>query len=105
MVWKVKRVQCGGPMDQHDGLWLDGHTTSNPEFSGRTLEFKFKLRRNILAKHLHIFWQCGTVEDSNNYQYIINRSYMKLLSVLFTGHRCSCHCHCFLSHLVATVAS
>jgi hypothetical protein len=67
MVWKVKRVQRGGPMDQHDGLWLDGDTTSNPEFSGRTLEFKFKFRRNILAKHLHIFRQCGTVEDSNNY--------------------------------------
>jgi len=67
MEWKVERVKCGGPINQHDGLWLDGHTTSNPEFSGRTLEFKFNLRRNILAKHLHIFLQRGTVEDSNNY--------------------------------------
>ena len=39
MVWKAERVQRGGPIDQHNGLWLDGHTPSNPEFSGRTLEF------------------------------------------------------------------
>jgi hypothetical protein len=49
MEWKVKRVQRGGPIDQHDGMWLDGHTASNSEFSGKTLEFKFKFRRNILA--------------------------------------------------------
>jgi hypothetical protein len=67
MEWKVKRVKHGGPIDIHDGLWLDGHTASNPEFSGRSLEFKFNLRRNILANHLRIFRQCGTVEDSNNY--------------------------------------
>ena len=24
MEWKVKRVQRGGPIDQHDGLWLEG---------------------------------------------------------------------------------
>jgi hypothetical protein len=32
------------------------------------VEFQFNFRRNILAKHLHIFRQRGTVvEDSNNY--------------------------------------
>jgi hypothetical protein len=31
------------------------------------LEFQFNFRRNILAKHLHIFRQRGTVKDSNNY--------------------------------------
>jgi len=69
MEWKVERVKCGGPINQHDGLWLwlDGHTASNPEFSGRALDFQFNLRRNILAKHLQIFRQRGTDEDSNNY--------------------------------------
>ena len=64
--WKVKRVNCGGPIDQHDGLWLEGHTPPNPESSGRTMEFRFNQRRNILAQHLHIFRQRGTVQDSNN---------------------------------------
>jgi hypothetical protein len=46
------------------------------------LEFKFNFRRNILAQHLHISRQRGTVvKDSNNYEYIKNHSYMKLLSV------------------------
>ena len=67
MEWKVKRVKRGRPINQHDGLCLDGHTASNPEFSGRTLDFQFNLRRNILAKHLQIFRQRGTVEDSNDY--------------------------------------
>ena len=66
MEWRVKRVKRGGPIDQHDGLWLDGRTPSNPEFSGRSLEFKFNHRRNILAKHLHLFHQCGNVDNSNN---------------------------------------
>jgi len=57
MAWKVERVQRGGPINQHESLWLDGHTPSNPEFNGRTLEFKFNFRRNILAQHLHIFRQ------------------------------------------------
>ena len=67
MEWKVKRVNRGEPIDQHEGLWLEGHTPSNPEFSGRTLEFQFNFRRNILAQHLHIFRQRGTVDYSNNY--------------------------------------
>jgi hypothetical protein len=70
MEWKVKLIKGGGPIEQHDGLWLDGHTPSNPQFSGRTF------RRNILAQHLHIFHQRGTVKDSNNYLYIKNHSYM-----------------------------
>jgi hypothetical protein len=31
------------------------------------LEFQFNFRRNILAQHLHIFRQRGTVDYSNNY--------------------------------------
>ena len=60
MEWKVECVQRGGPIDQHDGLWLEGHTPPNPEFSGRTLEFKFNFRRNLLTAppYISATWDC-----------------------------------------------
>ena len=68
MEWNVKHVKLGGSINKHNGLWLDGRTTSNPEFSGRLLEFKFNFRTNIPAKHLQIFCQREvTVNVSNSY--------------------------------------
>ena len=55
------RVGRGAPIDD-DGIWLDGHTTFfSQDTSELELSKQFAGRRSLLAKHLHVFRQKGTM--------------------------------------------
>ena len=55
------RVGRGAPIGD-DGIWLDGHTTfHSPYTSELALSRKFASRRALLANHLHVFRQKGTI--------------------------------------------
>ncbi len=61
MEMNVPWVGRGWPVDNNDKLWLERPAPNNPEYSRRSLEYKFSSIRSILANHLHVFWQCGVI--------------------------------------------
>jgi hypothetical protein len=63
MVRNNVRVGRGYPIGD-DGLWFDGHTVNvDSNASERFLSTQFGRRRSLLAKHLHVFQQKGSIVD------------------------------------------
>jgi hypothetical protein len=60
------RVGCGYPIGDN-GVWLDGHTVNvDTNSSERFLLIKFGMRRSLLAKHLRVFREKGTINENDN---------------------------------------
>ena len=63
MVRNNVRVGRGYPIGD-DGLWLDGHTVNvDTNASKSFLLIQFGKRRSLLAKHLCVFQQKGSIVD------------------------------------------